>query len=278
MAGLNFPTLWRNLRDLAIKRPYQCDTGIASSEHLWQSTLGEQTLTLEATALAPFIRRLHGDSIVWVGDHGESADALQRCMVRNSFFLQQDPHAPRSEISSFSGQLEALPFKSNSVDGMVLHHALEKAQDPRVALREVTRVLVPGGRVLVCGFNPLSFIGMRRLYARVIADSLSGHRLVNPIRLFDWLTLLGFELEGKPLYCGYALPFKRLMRKFDLPMLERRAATVDSGLPIPFGSLLVVNAVKQAVSVRPQWRGKKDRRRLAPVAYPRVSSWQRIEP
>jgi SAM-dependent methyltransferase len=233
---------------------------------------------LEATALAPFIRRLHGDSIVWVGDHATSADSLQRCMVRNSFFLQQDPTGSRGEIPSFSGQLEALPFKSNSVDGIVLHHALEVAQDPRVSLREVTRVLVPGGRVLICGFNPLSLIGLRRLYARVVDDSLSSHRLINPIRLFDWLTLLGYELEGKPLYSGYALPFKRLMRKFDLPNLERRVTASDSGLTVPFGSLLVVNAVKQAVSARPQWRGKKDRRRLAPVAYPRVASWQRIKP
>ena len=263
---------------MAIKRPNQCDTDNAAAEQLWDSALGKQTLALEAAALAPLIRRLHGDSILWVGGHAASADTLKRCMVRNSFYLQQGSTGTRSDLPSLASQLEALPFKSNSLDGVVLHHALEKACDPRVALREVTRVLIPGGRVVICGFNPLSMIGARRLYARVINDCLSDHRLVNPLRLFDWLTLLGYELDGKPLYCGHTLPFKRLAQKFDLPLLERREHSAEVSLTLPFGSLLVVNAVRQAVSMRPQWRANKEHPGLAPVAYPRVASWQRIKP
>lgn len=261
-----------------MKRPNQCDISHAPRDHLWESVLGQLTLSLETVALAPLIRRLHGDTILWVGGHAESAGALQSCMVRNPIFLQQDVNGARSDIPSLTSQLEALPFKSNSLDGVVLHHALEEAQDPRVALREVTRVLVPGGRVVICGFNPLSLVGVRRLYARFLDDCLSDHRLVNPLRLFDWLTLLGFELDGNPLYCGYTLPSKRLLRRFDLPRLERRAPTANPGRTLPFGCLLLVNAVKQSVSMRPQWRDKMERRRLAPVAYPRVASWQRMKP
>ena len=175
-------------------------------------------------------------------------------------------------------ELEALPFKSNSIDGVVLHHALETTQDPRIALREVTRVLAPGGRVIICGFNPLSLVGVRRLYARLLEDALSDQRLVNPLRLFDWLTLLGYELDCKPLYTGIGLPFKRLQEKVDLPKLERWERSANPRATLPFGSLLVVSARKQSVSVRPQWRGLKERRRLAPVAYPSVSSWQKSKP
>jgi len=244
---------------------------------LWNSALGRQTLDLESAAIGPYIRRLHGDVVLWAGSHGASATALQRCMVRHAMYLQQCPQPAATEVTSLAGQLEAMPFKSNSLDGVFLHHALENTNDPRVALREVTRVLVPGGRVIICGFNPLSLLGVRRLYASLVDDSLSEQRLVNPLRLFDWLTLLGFELDAAPLYCGYMLPFRKLMEKFDLPMLERRENALHAKPLLPFGSVLLVSAVKQAVSGRRQWRGKKERRRLAPVAYPRVASWRRIE-
>jgi len=202
---------------------------------------------------------------------------LQRCMVRHAVYLHQHPQCTPNEMASLAGQLEAMPFKSNSLDGVVLHHALENTNDPRVALREVTRVLVPGGRVIVCGFNPLSMLGVRRLYAGLADDSLSNQHLVNPLRLFDWLTLLGYELDATPLYCGYMLPFRKLMERFDLPMLERREHALHTKPMLPFGSVLLVSAVKQAMSGRRQWRSKKERRRLAPVAYPRVASWRGIE-
>ena len=261
---------------MANKGPIQCDTVIDMSTRLWESPLGAQTLALEATALTPFVRRLHGDTILWAGVHAESANALQHCMVRNTVFLQQSPQCGKGDIPSVAADLEALPFKANSLDGVVLHHALENTSDCRVALREITRVLMPGGRVVICGFNPFSLVGLRRLYARVIDDSLSDNRMLNPMRLFDWLTLLGYELDVKPLYYGYGLPVRALVKTIDEPLLEKydqgNSKTIHS---IPFGCLLIVSAVKQAIPLKPQRLTKKERRSLAPIAYPRVANWQR---
>lgn len=242
--------------------------------------MGRQTLTLENAALAPFLRRLHGDVILWAGSHVDSVDSVQGCMVRHSLFLQQQACHGHPLLPSLGAQLEALPLKSNSVDGIVLHHALESTDDPRVAMREVTRVLAPGGRVIICGYNPLSLLGLRRLYARVLDDALSEQRFVNPLRLFDWLTLLGFELDAKPLYTGVGLPFKRLQERFDIPRLQRleHHGNPQSAFPFsPFGALLIVSATKQAMSIRPDRPSRKQRRRLAPVAYPSVSSWQKTK-
>ena len=52
-----------------------------------------------------------------------------------------------------------LPFDASSLDLVVLPHALELARDPHLALREVERVLVPEGRVVIVGFNPASLWG-----------------------------------------------------------------------------------------------------------------------
>jgi hypothetical protein len=44
---------------------------------------------------------------------------------------------------------------------------LELARDPHHALREVERVLVPEGRVVISGFNPASLWGLRQSAGRV---------------------------------------------------------------------------------------------------------------
>ena len=47
---------------------------------------------------------------------------------------------------------------------MVLPHTLELSADPHHVLREVERVLVPEGRVVISGFNPNSWWGWRQSY------------------------------------------------------------------------------------------------------------------
>jgi SAM-dependent methyltransferase len=101
---------------------------------------------------------------------------------------------------------DALPFDSNSLDLVVLPHALELARDPHLALREVERVLVPEGRVVIVGFNPASLWGLRQWLGRVrrkLAPK-SQRSLFLPSagdfmryrRLRDWLRLLSFEVEA----------------------------------------------------------------------------------
>ena len=65
----------------------------------------------------------------------------------------------------------ALPFPSSSLDLVVLPHTLEHSADPHATLREVERVLVPEGRVVICGMNPTSLWGFKQsrghIYRRV---------------------------------------------------------------------------------------------------------------
>jgi len=97
----------------------------------------------------------------------------------------------------------ALPFPANSLDLVVLPHTLELSPDPHATLREVERVLVPEGRVVVCGLNPASLWGMRQRRAHLYrglgfgelflpeAGDFIGYR-----RMRDWLRLLSFEVES----------------------------------------------------------------------------------
>lgn len=123
----------------------------------------------------------------------------------------QDPGIdwPRDDRVHLRCEFDALPFASQSLDLVVLAHTLESARDPHLALREVERVLVPEGRVLIFGFNPLSLWRLKRPWP-LAAGRDGAHRTPQPRatgemiayrRLRDWLRLLGFEVEGARFGC-----------------------------------------------------------------------------
>lgn len=108
-------------------------------------------------------------------------------------------------------EFDALPFPSGSLDLVVLPHGLELARDPHLTLREVERVLMPEGRLLITGFNPASLWGLRQRMGRLRrsagldrAGDLFLPRAGDFIgywRLRDWLRLLGFEVEAGRFGC-----------------------------------------------------------------------------
>ena len=107
-------------------------------------------------------------------------------------------------LSDFS----ALPFPANSLDLVVLPHTLEFSADPHATLREVERVLVPDGRVVICGLNPVSLWGARQQRGRWLrklgVGSLflpDGGEFIGYWRLRDWLSLLSFEVEAAEFGC-----------------------------------------------------------------------------
>lgn len=102
----------------------------------------------------------------------------------------------------------ALPFPEASLDLVVLPHALEIHPDPHATLREVERVLVPEGRVVICGFNPASLWGLSQyrthLYRRFGFGELylpHDGEFIGYRRLRDWLRLLSFEVESGRFGC-----------------------------------------------------------------------------
>ena len=138
---------------------------------------------------------------------------------------------------------DALPFDAASLDLVVLPHALELARDPHLTLREVERVLVPEGRVVIVGFNPASLWGTApaaRAPAPAAGLAQPGElflpragEFIGYRRLRDWLRLLSFEVEAGRFGC-YLPPLHvgALARPLRLDGARRRAlvAGVRRGL------------------------------------------------
>lgn len=149
---------------------------------------------------------------------------------------------------------DALPFDTASLDLVVLPHALELARDPHLALREVERVLMPEGRVVVVGFNPASLWGVRqwlgrlrrRLWRREQGLFLpSSGEFIGYRRLRDWLRLLSFEVEAGRFGC-YLPPLRSPTWLARFGWMER---TGDRWWPV-FGAVYFVVAVKRVRGMR----------------------------
>jgi SAM-dependent methyltransferase len=167
---------------------------------------------------------------------------------------------------------DGLPFPSQTLDLVVLPHTLELAREPHETLREVERVLLPEGRVVIIGFNPTSLWGLRQS-AGTLAQRLGagGGRFVPGVgefiayrRLRDWLRLLSFEVEGGRFGC-WRPPLNTQA------WIDRWAWAEDAGerwWPM-FGGVYMLVAVKRVRGMR--LVGLSRRKRLLPKAQTAVA-------
>jgi SAM-dependent methyltransferase len=123
----------------------------------YRTPLGGLLLQTEREQLDDILPELFGYHLLQLGGSC-STSLLEHSPIRHRVLLDADPTAPDCGLAVDSG---ALPIASDSVDVMVLHHALEFAKDPRHTLREVERVLIPEGVAIIVGFNPYSLWGLR---------------------------------------------------------------------------------------------------------------------
>lgn len=158
-----------------------------------------------------------------------------------------------------------LPFAANSVDLVVLPHVLEFDENPHQVLREVERVLVPEGSVVVAGFNPFSLWGARRKLSRLKElPPWRGHYISVP-RLKDWFALLGLEPRAGAFGCyAPAVTQEKWLHRFKFLDLAG-----DRWWPIA-GAVYVIQAVKRVHGMRlitPTWHDRMARAKaLIPVA------------
>lgn len=249
----------------------------ASSAHWLSSWLqtpaGERLLAEQAPIIAQEVRRFHGDSLLWLGCHSPSSEIVRRCMIRYRFYAALPGSCPSADLASFSGDPQALPLPKASVNAVVIHHGLECVRDPRQVMREVSRVLVPGGKLLIAGFAPLSTWGVRYLRDRSLELLRRERACLRPLgqrRLLDWLAVLDFALTEQ-----YTLTHRRPVRALQSRL--RALRWLPEEWPTGGRSYVVAATKQQAGYLLPGAPAQLKDRALAPVAYPKLSSWRRVE-
>lgn len=165
------------------------------SAHLnaWFLTpLGERLLRAEIEAVQQHLPQLFGYHLVQVGGVGQG-ELLQSSRIMQRHILSYYLETASPAYTLIRGELDCLPFAADSVDVIVLPHVLEFEDNPHEILREMERVLIPEGIVIILGFNPISLWGIWRWFlAKGHAAPWCGN-FMTMLRIKDWLSLLGFE-------------------------------------------------------------------------------------
>ena len=186
-------------------------------------------------------------------------DFLRQNRIPYRFSLALEPGA------SLAADPLQIPLASQSVDLVVLPHVLEGHPNPHDVLREVERVLMPEGQVVISGFNTASLWRVRQLFAPRHNGAPWDAKFIGLLRLREWLRVLGFELNGGKFGC-YAPPFRNEIWLKRFEFMEKAGAR---WWPVT-GGIYVVRAVKRVHAMRivtPAWRQERARRRaLAPVS------------
>ncbi len=222
--------------------------------HDWfQTPPGRYLLAWERAQLELAVADIFGFHALQLGL--PELDALAANRMPHRWLATHTPAPHAAFVTDFS----ALPFPANSLDLLVLPHSLELAPDPHTTLREVERVLVPEGRLVICGFNPASLWGLRQRRAHLYHRLGFGHmflpeagEFIGYWRLRDWLRLLGFEVEIGRFGCYRpALSSEKWLQRFE--WMDRAG---DRWWPI-LGAVYFVVAVKRVrgmTLLSPAWK------------------------
>src|SRR3569833_2265392 len=155
----------------------------------WAGSLGRALLAAESELLGEALDDVFGWELLQIGAWGDTRDLLAGSRTRRQTVVAAPGFPGGADII---GRPSQLPVSSDSADAVLLPHTLEFASDPYAIVREVDRVLVGEGQLLVLGFRPWSTWGLRARASR--SGFPPGLRRVLPERrVRDWLVLLGYE-------------------------------------------------------------------------------------
>lgn len=220
-----------------------------------RSPAGADLLRTEIERVQAVVGNLFGYHCLQVGDlAGE--DLLCTSRILGRIVVDIDGGALRSPYPLVSGAATSLPIESHAVDVVVLPHVLEFESHPHDALREAFRVLVPEGSLLVLGFNPVSVIGLRRVFRYRAADAPWCGTYFGAGRLRDWLALLGFEIiDQRPCFASAGGARTR----------HPRVRSFAEWIPPALASARLIVAKKRVNAMLPVRSRWKPKRRLAGV-------------
>lgn len=157
----------------------------------WQrSRRGRRILAIEQVELRAVLPDLFGRHLLQIGNWARGRRLLASSRMLHRAVLGNCEDATcQARID-----LEQLPLATHSVDAVLLPHTLEFVASPHRLLREVDRVLTGRGQVVILGFNPWSLWGAREWLGLHHHAYPPGAVLRSIGRLYDWLSLLDFEV------------------------------------------------------------------------------------
>ncbi len=230
---------------------------LQSAQQWFESSLGQYLIAHEQHFFDQMVANIFGYNAVQIG--WPQFDFLQTNRMPFHFSMGLEAQVSLRAVPSF------LPIQSNTIDLVILPHTLEFNANPHQILREVHRILIPEGHVVISGFNPVSLWGMCHYLKSTRREFPWNGDFIALHRLKDWLKLLDFEMAGGKLCC-YVPPFKQEKWRQRFQFME---AAGDRWWPIS-GGVYFLHAIKYIHGMRiikPEWKNCQDaKKKMVPAA------------
>jgi SAM-dependent methyltransferase len=128
-------------------------TDIVDLRQFYSSPLGQAAELSISQALATLWPRLPDERLVGMGYALPYLERFREGAERTFAFMPAGQGALNWPVGSRSATAlvfdEELPLPDSSIDRILLVHSLEFAENPRETLKEIYRVLAPGGRLVI---------------------------------------------------------------------------------------------------------------------------------
>lgn len=215
--------------------------------------LGRQLAEAEQALLREVLSDLFGYHLI-VLDPPCPPEALGASRILHRA-VQTSVRQGLSQAPGLLGQAESLPIRSDCVDAFVLPHVLELASDAHQVLREIDRCLVAEGHVVILGFNPYGWWGLRRLIPGLRSRVPWALPFVSMPRVKDWLSLLGFDI----VHTRYLFPHPPWQYGSDMSRWTLLKSLRHRRWPLLAASYVLVarKRVATLTPIKPRWRPRR---------------------
>lgn len=165
-----------------------------------------------------------------------------------------------SKIQYFEADFNELPILTASVDVVMLPHTLEFVDNPRKLLAEACRIVKPEGVIVICGFNPYSFWGLKKKFSTHKKSPWLGN-LIPVQKIKIWLKLIDFHLEQQKTIF-YRPPLKQTVLFERLHVFEKIGTTC---FPLMGGVYILLARAKviPLTPIRLRWKQQVSSIRLS---------------
>jgi len=213
-----------------------------SPQEWFASPLGRYLIDLEYKYINPVVVDTFGFYAIQMGNF--DIDFLDHSRIQNKFSLN-------SNQADLMTSNEALPFEESSVDLFIAPHILEQMAEPYELLKEIHRVLMPEGRLIITGFNPVSLWGLKRLLSFDI-DYPWNAKFISLGKIKEWLPIVGLEMVEGKMGC-YIPPIQQSSWQKKIEVMEKLG---DRWWPMlgGFYFLVIQKRVQGMTPIQPLWR------------------------
>ncbi|MDU6926196.1 class I SAM-dependent methyltransferase [Franconibacter helveticus] len=169
-------------------KPARTPAAFTAPTHWSQLPWGDFYRAALEQQLTPWLGKLYGFHLLKIGNLSAEV-STEACAISHQVNI-----ALQGETLQVKADPLHLPFAEKSVDACLLAHTLPWCPDPHRLLREVDRVLIDDGWLILSSFSPLSLLGIGKIVPFLRRRAPYNSRMFTLMRQLDWLTLLNFEV------------------------------------------------------------------------------------